>query len=199
MTPDPRLPELVAARLTHDLGSPISTVVALQSQAADPSAASILRDTVEELSLRLRLLSAAFGPPDEMEADAVRELLRGASMAHRVRFVLEGPAPGPLPPAAGRLLLVAGLLAGEALPRGGTVHLAADPGATWAVWPEGRDAAWSRTLLELLAGGTLDAALAQGPRHLLAPWLFCVAEAAGRRPALAHAPEATATPPLLLG
>lgn len=191
---DQRLSELVAARICHDLGSPVASLTALMPQAADPAAMEILDETARELRARLMLMGAVFGLPDELDWPGVARLLAGAPMAHRVAFSLPARA-GTLPSGLARLVLAALLMAAESLPRGGTVHASEPAPGTLALRPEGRDAAWPEVLLELVAGGAIEAALAQGPRRVLAPWL--VSLAAGEGQTLGFAMPATAGLPVL--
>lgn len=186
LPPDPeqRLTELVAARICHDLGSPVASLTALLPQAADPAAKEIVDDTARELRARLQLMAAVFGLPDELDWPGVARLLAGAPMAHRVAFSLPARA-GALPSSQTRVALAGLLLAAECLPRGGTVHASEPARGLLALRPEGRDAAWPDVLLELLAGGSLSAALAHGPRRVLAPWLVSVAAAEGQSVSLA--------------
>lgn len=196
MPTDPRLAELIASRICHDLGSPIASVTALLPQAADPAAHEILTETTEELGARLKLFSAAFGSSDELAWGELGALLLGAPMAHRVRFELAA-ATAQLAPGRVRLVLSAALLAAEALPRGGIVRISCGPDGAVTLLPEGRDAAWSPTLLQLLSGGSLDMAIAEGPRRVLAPWVVSQAEAEGVELALALS-VGVAMPPLLI-
>jgi histidine phosphotransferase ChpT len=179
--PGQRLAELVAARICHDLGSPMASLTALLPQAAAPAAMEVLDETARELRARLLLMGAVFGLPDELDWPGVARLLAGAPMAHRVAFALPARA-GVLPAGLARLALAGLLMAAEALPRGGTVHASEPAPGMLAMRPEGRDAAWPEVLLELLAGGPMEAALAEGPRRVLAPWLVSLAE--GERHAL---------------
>ena len=196
MDHSPRLAELMASRILHDLGSPMASISAILPQAADAAAHAILLETAEEMRARLRLFAAAFGSGDALGWEDFGPLLRGAPMAHRVRFEL--PSTGvALSPGRVRLLLSLALLAAEALPRGGVVHISDDSTGVVAALPEGRDAAWSPTLIELLAGGALEAALAQGPRRVLAPWVMAQAEAEGIELSLALA-TGTGVPPLMV-
>lgn len=172
----PRLAELMASRIFHDLGSPMAGITALLPQASDTAAQAILRETADELRSRMRLFSAAFGSGDELGWDELGPLLDGAPMAHRVRFELP-LAQDTLPPGCVRLFLSLALLAAEALPRGGVVRMSQDEAGCVTVLPEGRDATWSPTLLELLAGGSLDQALTEGPRRILAVWVVAQAQA----------------------
>lgn len=179
-SPDLRMAELVAARLCHEFGSPLSTLTAIMPQAAEASAHAVLTETVAELRLRHALFGALYGQPDELEWSSLAVLLGGAPVAHRVRFSSGEPPPGDVGAATIRLLLGAMLLGGEALPRGGSVRLTAGAGGGFAVLAEGRDAVWPSSLSALLAGGRLDAALADGPRRVLVPWVLHLAAADGR-------------------
>jgi hypothetical protein len=192
-----RLAELMAARIFHDLGSPMASITAILPQATDPAAHAILLETAGELRARMKLFSAAFGHGDDLGWGELGALLLGAPMAHRVRFEL--PA-GTDVLAAGRarLLLSLALLSAEALPRGGVVRIAEDPHGWITFLPEGRDAAWSPTLAELIAGGTLEVALADGPRRVLAPWALAQAEAEGMELSFALG-MGPSLPPLRLG
>jgi hypothetical protein len=64
--------------------------------------------------------------------------------------------------------------------------------------PIGLGAAWPGGALALLAGGPLDAALALGPRSLMAPLLLAMAEAIGWEASLALAPAPGAAAALVL-
>lgn len=197
MLTDPRLAELLASRICHDLGSPVASVTALLPQAADPAAHEILTETTTELGARLKLFSAAFGSSDELAWAELAPLLLGAPMAHRVRFEMAAAAVQ-LPPGRVRLVLSAALLAAEALPRGGTVRISRDPDGSVAFLPEGRDAEWSPTLVQLLSGGSLEMAIAEGPRRVLAPWVVSQAAAEGVELGLALS-AGVAVPPLMAG
>lgn len=197
MSTDPRLAELLASRICHDLGSPVASVTALLPQAADPAAHEILTETTVELGARLKLFSAAFGSSDELAWSELAPLLLGAPMAHRVRFEMAAAA-AQLQPGRVRLVLSAALLAAEALPRGGIVRISRDSDGSVALLPEGRDAQWSPTLVQLLSGGSMEMAIAEGPRRMLAPWVVAQAEAEGAELGLALS-AGTAMPPLLIG
>jgi histidine phosphotransferase ChpT len=177
-----QLAELVATRLCHDFGSPLSTLTAVMPQAGEAPAHALLTETVAELKARHRLFCVMFGLADDLDWSQFSELLAGSPISHRVAFDVRAagspPAPGP---ATMRLLLAAALLAGEALPRGGIVRIAAEAEGRFAILPEGRDASWSPTLLLLVSGGTMEAALREGPRRVLAPWVAALAAAEGRR------------------
>ncbi len=195
-----RLAEALAARLCHDLGSPVSTLAALQGQASS-GAAAILAETTQELAQRLRLMSLALGQGDQIGWVELANLLRAAPGAHRLRFELPDE-PGEMSPGRARLAAVAVLLGAEALPRGGVVSVGLVAGGGFAVVPQGRDSAWPAALLGLLAGGTVEAALADGPRRVLSPWLWVLAQGGkeGERVAvqLAHGASGEGAAPLLI-
>lgn len=197
MSTDPRLAELLASRICHDLGSPVASITALLPQAADPAAHEILSETTSELGARLKLFSAAFGSSDELAWSELAPLLQGAPMAHRVRFEMAAAAVQ-LAPGRARLLLSAALLAAEALPRGGVVRISRHPDGSTTLMPDGRDAEWSPTLLKLLSGGNIEVALAEGPRRVLAPWVVAQAAVEGAELSLALA-TGVSVPPLLIG
>jgi histidine phosphotransferase ChpT len=173
-----RLAELMAARIFHDLGSPMASITAILPQATDPAAHAILMETAAELRARMKLFSAAFGSGDDLAWHELGILLQGAPMAHRVRFELPASTEI-LPSGRVRLMLSTALLSAEALPRGGVVRVAQDQAGWVTFLPEGRDAAWSQTFLELMADGSLEAALSGGPRRVLAPWVMAQAAAEG--------------------
>lgn len=191
-----RLTELVAARICHDLGSPMASLGALMPQAGDPAAHAVLSETAAELRARLRLFGALFGLADELGWPEIGELLGGAPMAHRVRFALPALG-GPFSPGLARLYLTCALLAAEALPRGGVVHVTEPRPGEVALRLEGRQMEWSPTLLDLLAGGDVAAALEEGPRRLLAPWAMLLAAREGHALSLAM-PVGADEPALLL-
>lgn len=195
---DVRLAELVATRLCHDFCSPLSTLNAVMPQAGEARAHELLMETVAELKARHNLFCAVFGTADGFDWSRLATLLEGAPTAHRVRFAV-GAAQGLAAPAAStlRLVLAALMLAAEALPRGGTVRLACGTDGSFTIVPEGRDGAWSPTLVLLVAGGSVEAALDYGPRRSLAPWTMRLASAEGRELGFAFGGEG-ALPPLVI-
>ncbi len=192
-TPEIRLAEQVAARLCHDIGSPLSTLTAIMPQAGDPAAHALLTEAAVELRQRHRLFCLCFGLGDDLGWEDLGEALRGAPMAHRVRFVL-GAAPEAIAGGTSRLLLAACLLAAETLPRGGEVLLAAEEGC-FLLRATGRDQRWPEGLLRLIAGDSLESVLAEGPRWVLAPWVASLAAAEFRALSL---PMAAGDGPALL-
>jgi histidine phosphotransferase ChpT len=91
--------------------------------------------------------------------------------------------------------LNAALLAAEALPRGGVVTLSGAAEAGLVVLPSGISAAWPPPLL---SGTPVQDALADGPRHVVAPMLLALLANLGWRARLGPGP-AGGPVPLLLG
>lgn len=191
-----RLTELMATRIFHDLGSPMASITAILPQTADPAAHAILMETSAELRARMKLFAAAFGTGDDLPWHELGVLLQGAPMGHRVRFEVP-QSPDVLGQGHVRLMLSAALLSAEALPRGGVVRMAQHEAGQVTFLPEGRDAAWSPTFVELMAGGSLEEALAGGPRRVLAPWVMVQAAAEGMELSFALG-TSQALPPLLI-
>ncbi|WP_149539066.1 histidine phosphotransferase family protein [Siccirubricoccus phaeus] len=195
-----RLSRLVAARLCHDLGGVVGSLsgtLDMLSQ-GDAELLALSRESATALRLRLRLYGAAWGMGSgTLDAPAIGELLLGAPAFPRVQFALAGlSVAGPVPAELVPLVLNAALLGAEALPRGGTVHVAGDAAAGFTILPEGRSVAWPAALLRLLADDDLDAAMAEGPRRMVVPLLAVLAAAEGY--ALSLALGVGPAPPLVL-
>jgi histidine phosphotransferase ChpT len=166
----------LCARLCHDLVGPLGTVAgAVEMVGDDPEAADLARDAAASLRGRLQLWRAACGAgTGPMTPPELGALLDGNLAGGRATAAL-----GALPPAqsfaapVAQLLLVAAMLGGEALPRGGIVRLLPQEGGV-ALRPEGRVLAWPAALGAALAGEA-----AEGPRAVLAPLLARLATAAG--------------------
>lgn len=190
-----RLAQALCARICHDLGGPAGMVVAAlemagdAEDAADAPAAAPVPDEATELAMesarairaRTRLWRAACaGDTGPMPAPAIASLLDAVLAGGRVRFLDGLPPDSVLPPEAGQLALVGVMLAVEALPRGGVVHLTGSA-EHLVILPEGPDARWPATLGEGLAGLLGE----PEPRAVLAPMLFALASAEGWRVSLA--------------
>jgi histidine phosphotransferase ChpT len=154
----------------------------------------LLAESVAELRLRLRLYAAVFGEADAMRWEELRELLGGSPAAHRVAFEFETAGPATLPAPLAQLVLAAAMLGAEALPRGGSVRLAAAPGGSITILPEGRVAQWPHSLLERLAG--MPPKEPDRARALLAPWMLTLAGLAGMQVSVGLG--GPGIPPLLL-
>ena len=202
MRMEAQLARTLSARLCHDLGGAVGALAGTLELVGEGDAEllGLARDTATGLRQRLRLYAAAWGgAATEADGASLVLLLEAAPAAPRVRFRLDHLAPGGRRAAAlVPLALNAALLGAEALPRGGAVSLAGSAEAGLVVCLDGRDGAWPAGLLALLGGGPVDAALAEGPRRILAPLLLGLAAEAGWRVSLAQGAVA-APPPLLLG
>lgn len=168
--PDLGLVQDLCARLCHDLGGPLGSVTgALELLDQEPDAAAVARESVDAMGQRLRFWRAMMGGAGSMAREELAQLLQGALPAGRTRVDTSGLPPDDLSAGMAQVVLAAGLLAGEALPRGGVVHLAGDAGGI-AVWPEGRSAGWPPSLGTVLAGDPVS-----GPREVLAALLLRLA------------------------
>jgi histidine phosphotransferase ChpT len=166
----------LCARLCHDLVGPLGTMAgALELLEEDAEAAALAREAAASLRARLQLWRAACGAgTGPMTAPEMAALLEGVLGGGRVTADVTALPPGEaFAPGAAQLLLVAALLAGEALPRGGVVRLAPAQGGV-AIQPAGRVVAWPPAVEEALAGQVVE-----GPRLVLAPILVQLAQAAG--------------------
>ncbi|HEY8613234.1 MAG TPA: histidine phosphotransferase family protein [Roseomonas sp.] len=172
----------VCARICHDLGGPLGALSgALDlAEAAPGEALSVAREGAEAMRRRLRLWRAAAGAgTGPLGRQGLAELLDGVLANGRVVVDLSGLPESALPAPLAQAALAAAMLGSEALPRGGTVHLAGEA-AGLAIWPEGRNAAWPAGLTATLAGEPVP-----GPRDVLAPLLLHLAELAGMELSLA--------------
>jgi histidine phosphotransferase ChpT len=195
------LGRLCVARLCHDLGGAAGTLAGTLDllDGADPEVGSLLRDTAQVMRLRLRLYAAAWGgAAPELTGPQLVELLEAGPASPRVRFDAAALHPGQaLPAPLVALALNAGLLAAEALPRGGTARLGGDAAQGITVLPVGPGAAWPGVLLRVLAGEDPAAlALEAGPRAMLGPLLVLLAAEQGWSATLALGGPGAA--PLLL-
>lgn len=194
-----RLAELVAARLCHDLGGPLSII----SNAAELArlegergarqggeAMALMLEGAEALAQRVKLLRAMLGPvTGPLSADEVGVMTRGVVGGGRVEIDLSALAPGTVfAPETARAVLAAIAVAAEGLPRGGTIH--AHGGADDVAFRiEGQGAAWPPSLTAAMAGGDpAELAASGGARALMGPMLVMLARAAGWQPSLLMGP-----------
>jgi len=188
MSLEPGLARLIAARLCHDLGGVVGTLAGTLDlvEPGDPGMHELARESAQVLRHRLRLYSAAWGGgASDLDAAGLTELLQGAPASPRVRFALDRMEGGGLLPAAlVPIALNAALLAAEALPRGGTVHLGGSAARGLHVWPDGASAAWPQAVISALSGMPEAELLEGGPRRVLLPLLLAFAEEVGWTPAL---------------
>lgn len=171
----------LCARLCHDMVGPLGTVgAALDLLGEEPDAPALARDAAAELRRRLKFWRAACGAgTGPLAVSGLAALLEGMLAGGRARLVTEAMPPedvlaAPVAP----LLLLGALLAGDALPRGGTVALAPLAGG-YALRPQGAVLAWPAALPALLRGEAVE-----GARAAPAALLLRLAAAAGWRVAL---------------
>ena len=141
----------LAARICHDLGGPVGTVAGMLDLLAEPDAEALAaaRDGAGELRKRLLLWRAAAsgaGPVPLADLPGLAEgLLAGG------RATLSLACPRALPAEAGQILLLAAMVAGEALTKGGAVEIACE-GDHVLVLADGPIVRWPPALLALLGG-----------------------------------------------
>lgn len=172
----------LCARLCHDLVGPLGTLAgALDLLNEDPEAAALAREAAASLRARLQLWRAACGAgTGPMTPAEMAELLDGVMNGRATADLTGLPAGHSFAAPVAQLLLVAAMVGGEALPRGGVVRLLAGPEEI-AVCPEGRVLAWPPALTDALEGRPVE-----GPRAVLGPILGHLAEAAGWRISLSE-------------
>jgi histidine phosphotransferase ChpT len=195
------LAELVCTRLCHDFSGPLGAITAAAELLADGTVdpregAGVVTDAASVLARRLRFLRAAWGAGSEpMTPVDILQLSEGVPGQGRVNVDLSAlPDDAPLGPGLARTLLNAILLAGEALPKGGSIRVTANPALGQVLLlPDGPNAAWPPGLAAALGGADVT----PDPRSLAAPMTLAVAEAAGLDVSLALAPSGV--PLLVIG
>lgn len=178
------LAELLCARLTHDLSGPLGTIAAAVELMGDPDAETrrealgLAGQASAEMARRLKYLRAAWGPGGEPHSVAsIARLAEGVLGGGRAGLDISRVS-GPDQPldGFGRVLMNALLVAGEALPRGGTILCAGDAEGQIALQPTGDAAAWPAGLAGLIADGDpLAQAAEAGPRGIAAPMMMALA------------------------
>ena len=197
------LAELVCARLCHDLSGLLGSLTGtleLVNEAGPPSEElSVATDTAVALTLRLRLLRAAWaGPPEPLDLPELTALARGLPASRVGLDVSHLPPATVFPPAMGRLVLNLLLLAAAALPQGGTLYLdgAADDVIARIAGPR---AAWPAGLIGMLADPAIARRALGEPRTMQAPLTALLARHHGLRlTAMLATGPAEPAPPLRL-
>jgi len=158
--------------------------------------------TAGELTMRLRLLRAAWGGvSDPMDAGALQAQMPGIPGSHRLQLDLDGLAPAAVfPPSMARLILNILLLAREAMPRGGVLALSGDPANHVVAHIAGPDAAWPEGFARCITEEGYAWSTLGDPRHLQAPLTALIAWTTGLRLSLmmATGPSDSTPPPLLI-
>jgi hypothetical protein len=203
VTPSLLLAETLAARLCHDIASPLGSLMGVLElvREGDGEALELAVETAQRLGQRLRLLRAAWGAqPGPLGVAELPELAKGLPGGHRIRFDLGGLALSPdFAPESGRLVLNLLLLAAEALPGGGTLFLSGAARRDVLLRVEGPHAAWPAGLAGFLVDPDSAWAALGDPRTLQAPLAALLAAQAGLRLGLLlPGGPATGVPPLML-
>ncbi len=134
----------LAARLCHDLAGTMGALTGMLDMAAEgePEALDLAAACARELSGKLRLLRAAWSA--EGELPELSSVLAGLPGAERLTVELSGGTAA-MDDAARRLAVNLLLVAAGALPRGGTIRLAANDEG-FSVEIDGARAAWPAAL-----------------------------------------------------
>ena len=175
------LASALCARLCHDISSPAGTLagtleLAIEEPAESEEAMEIASEAANILVKRLQLLRAAWaGDCGAMNRTRLADLATG--LPPRVRAALDELAPGPFEGKLSRILLNLLLLGADALPAGGIIALAGEPGAGIVLTVEGPSVAWN----EGLAAALLDPASLPStePRTVQTPLTVRLIRAAG--------------------
>ena len=179
--------------------------MAREGGGAAEEAMDLATDVATTLGQRLHLLRAAWG--GAVSAVSVVEfagLCKGLPQAGRVKVSFEDLRPGgALCAEMARLLLNVLILAGESLPRGGTVMLAGDSGGAIVVQIVGQGAAWPAYFAGWMAEAgrawaAVDAMAPESARGLQGPLTALIGHAGGIRMGFLMARTAEEAAPLIL-
>ena len=188
---DLALAQDLGARICHDLGGPVGTVAGMLDLLPDDDGEMLAsaREGAAELRRRLVLWRAATGGAGPVPLSDLPDIARGLLAGGRATLSMAIEA---APADAGQLLLLAAMIAGEALPKGGAIELAEEAGDL-VVLADGPLVRWPTALLALLAGDAAE----PGPRSVV-PRLFLRVVAAQGWTAELLADRAGIAPMLLL-
>lgn len=164
----------LAARICHDLGGPAGMVAGMLDLLDEPDAEALAsaREGAGELCRRLLLWRAAAGGSGPVAVSDLPGLTKGMLAGGRAALTLACDTA--LPAEAGQILLLAAMVAGEALTKGGTVEVACERGDV-VVFADGPIVRWPPALLALLGGEAAEA----GARTVLPRLLLRLLEAHG--------------------
>lgn len=199
-----RLAELVCARISHDLGGTIGTLIGALDLAEDPAVAeealALAIQAATELRQRLELQRATWGPTGgSLDLAALRGLAEGLPQAKRCTIDFSAlPDDTIFASPFARVVLNLLLLAADALNGSGEVTLAGG-GTDLIVAIAGPRAAWPSNLAACLASETAAWAAIGDARSLQMPLTALTARAHGLRLSLLMpAGPAGPAPPLRL-
>jgi histidine phosphotransferase ChpT len=194
MTDAVTLAQDACAKLCHDLGGAVGTIAgALDFAADDPEAMALAVEAAGVLRRRLVLWRAALGGASEMSAGEAAGLVSDGLLAGGRTRLEVAPEAGAvaLDGQGAQLLLLALAVGAEALPRGGTLRLAAFDGGL-AVIPDGPNASWPAALPAALRGEPMA-----GPRAVIASYLGALLAGSGWRADVVFGPPGAPVPLLL--
>ena len=194
-SPDPlRLAELLAARLCHELVSPVGAIangVEILDEEPDfaRDAGRLIAQSAQDARRRLQFYRVAYGSTGEVTTDLARGVATEFFADGKVRCLWPdaGPSlPGGWQKLACNLLVVAA----ECLPRGGEIRVAVESGgASLVIVASGPETRLAQTTEELLAGAADPALLT--PRTVQAAFVASLARRVGVvvKPRLEHAEQ----------
>lgn len=168
-----RLSDLIAARLSHDIGGLVATLTGLLELAGDSvettEPLSGAADAALELTRRLNLLREAWsGESVGLNLPGLQALARGLPGAHRLQLdVTSLPGDTVFPPRIARMILNVLLLGAESLPRGGTIGLVSAGGQDILITIAGPRGGWPAGLAACLVDEQAAWAALSGPRVLM--------------------------------
>lgn len=203
--PSLRLAEVLAARLCHDLASPLgafSGVIELAEETGDLTVLADARAISARLSGQLRLLRAAWAAdPAPLSVSELEAFARDMAGHRRISMDLSGLARDQgFGAEAGRSVLNLLLLGVEAVGGEGTLHLSGAPAREVVLRIAGARATWPAGMVSCLLAPGEAWAHATEPRALQMPLTVLLAAQAGFHLSLLMPLTAAtgAVPPLLL-
>jgi histidine phosphotransferase ChpT len=186
-----RLAQLLCQRFCDEVTESIAALrgkmqVALRGGERSADALRTAVDVADALTRRMEMLREAWeGSPRPMGVQRLRGLAASLPGGDSLTIDVFGlGAEIALPPALGRIVLNALLVAAESLPRGGTISLGPAGGADLVVRITGPRAAWPAGLAEWLANESAAWAALAAPNRVAGPVLAIVAPQLGFRVSL---------------
>ena len=182
-----RLVELTCARLCHDLSGLIGTVgnaldLVAEETGGGNEVLAFAMSAASALTQRLRLMRAALAPETEaLTLTALRALVVPPFAARRIGLDMRSlPEEGTFSPGSGQVALNLILLAGDCLPKGGTIVLMGEPDDLF-LRLDGPGAAWPPGLTACLRDEAASFAALTGVRSVQMPLTALLAVSRGLR------------------